>query len=125
MTFPQSRGFFLIDDGPIADHFLAEQKRAVLFDPNKHSFNPLKAITYQKARQFASTLYGSEGKDTLTVRNGKRALARAFLNSKYLDKLTFPERRWGASKALLYDELEAQAMVDDILLSPLLRDVFT
>jgi hypothetical protein len=33
------------------------------------SRNPLRGMTYRKARDLTSILYSSEGKDTLTVRN--------------------------------------------------------
>jgi hypothetical protein len=36
-------GFLLIDDGPIADVFVDRFKRAKVFDPFLHSFNPWKA----------------------------------------------------------------------------------
>jgi hypothetical protein len=55
------QGFLLIDDGPIADAFLKRYSRAKLFNPRSHSFNPLHGITYQKAREFASIIFGSEG----------------------------------------------------------------
>jgi hypothetical protein len=73
------QGFLLIDDGPICDAFLKRFKRAKEFDPHKHSFNPLSGMTYRKARDLVSVFYGSEGKDTLTVRNGKRALTRMLM----------------------------------------------
>lgn len=106
--------FLLIDDGPICDAFKQRYSRAKIFDPSEHSFNPLKEITYQRAREFASVIFGSEGKDTLTVRNGKRALTRILLNSEHLDALSV-----GKSDP----EKEAQATIDDVLLSPTLRSV--
>ena len=50
--------------------------RARVFDPHKHCFNPLKDIDYKKAREIADVLYtiAPQGENTLTVRNGKRAL---------------------------------------------------
>jgi hypothetical protein len=113
-ALPMKQGFLLIDDGPIADHFLKKQKRSVLFDPMSHSFNPLHGMTYRQARDFTSVVYGAEGKDTLTVRNGKRALTRMVLDAKSLDDV-----HGGRSDA----DKEAQATVDDILLSPVIRDV--
>lgn len=113
-ALPTKQGFLLIDDGPIADVFLQKQKRAVLFDPKLHSFNPLQGMTYKQARDFASVVYGSEGKDTLTVRNGKRSLTRMLLNTSSLDEI------WGEKTDA---DKEAQATVSDILLSPVLRNV--
>jgi hypothetical protein len=40
----------------IADE-VTEVSRARVFDPMKHSFNPLKNITYKKAREIAETFY--------------------------------------------------------------------
>jgi hypothetical protein len=105
-------GFLLIDDGPLADQFLKAFPRAKVFDPAVHSFNPLKGIEYKGARQFAETVYGSEGKDTLTVRNGKRSLTRLVLQTPRLDQV----------KRSLADE-ESLAMIDDLLLSPVLSRV--
>jgi hypothetical protein len=64
--------------------------RARVFDPLKHSFNPLKNITYRKAREIADILYtvSPQGENTLTVRNGKRALLKMLLDGPAaLDKL--------------------------------------
>jgi hypothetical protein len=107
------QGFLLIDDGPIADAFLTRFKRAKEFSPSIHSFNPL-PTTYRKAREFASVVFGDEGKETLTVRNGKRALTRLLLKADRLDRLA-P----GKSDA----DKEAIAAVDDLLISPVLHDV--
>src|ERR1700731_4717490 len=73
--------FLLIDDGPIADAFLLEFPEAKEFDVTRHSFNPLQGIDYKRARDFAAAVYTAspEGENTLTVRNGKRALARLLL----------------------------------------------
>lgn len=107
--------FLLIDDGPIAEAFL-KLPRAKLFDIKEHSFNPLAGIDYKRARDIAAAIYTAspEGRETLTVRNGKRSLSRLLLqNPKRLDKLKSDEER----------DLEALATVDDLLLSPVLRRV--
>jgi len=122
---PSKPGFLLIDDGPICDAFLKRYKLAKEFDPHKHSFNPLQRMTYRKARDLTSVFYGSEGKDTLTVRNGKRALARMLLKADYIDRLP---KELGYDKKddkPMYDAVnEAHALAEDILLSPILRDIF-
>lgn len=101
------RGFLLItDDVP--------DIRADVFDPTKHSFNPLSGINERAAVEFAETVYGTEGKETLTVRNGKRALAQLLMGAKRLDRL-----RPGKSDA----DKEAAAAVDDILFLPSVRRV--
>jgi hypothetical protein len=107
-------GFLLIDDGPIADAFLTRFKRAKQFDPHSHSFNPL-PMTYRKAREFASIVYGDEGRDALTARNGKRALTRLLMSADRLDSV-----RGGRGD----DDKEATAIIEDLLLSPVLHDVF-
>jgi hypothetical protein len=63
---PPTRGLFIHDDVP-------DISRARIFDPTKHSFNPLKNIDYRKARALADVLYTAfpQGENTLTVRNGK------------------------------------------------------
>jgi hypothetical protein len=40
-------------------------------------------MTYRKARDFADVVFGEAGKDTLTVRNGKRAV-RLLLKASHL-----------------------------------------
>jgi hypothetical protein len=58
----------------------------VVFDPMKHSFNPLKGIEYERARELAELFYTifPQGDNTLTVRNGKRALLKALLKADRL-----------------------------------------
>lgn len=110
------KSFLLIDDGPIAEAFLS--RGAKLFDVERHTFNPLRGMDYKQARDFAQILYSAnpEGKDTLTVRNGKRALVRLLLEKPTrLDRLEGDERDPGT--------VEALATVNDILLSPVLRRV--
>jgi len=107
------QGFLLIDGGPIADHFLQNFKRAVEFDPHVHSFNPLPMNDVQ-AQEFADIVFGEAGADTLTVRNGKDALVRLLMKAERLDSLDA-----GRSDA----DKEAQAAVDRLLRSPLLRKI--
>lgn len=109
--------FFLLDDGPVAEKFIAKFSTAKVFDPAKHSFNPLAGIDYKKARDFATLLYSlsPQGENTLTVRNGKRALTKILLaNTTRLDRLKFD-----GSDA----HQEAKGMIDDLLLSPVLKRV--
>lgn len=110
--------FLLIDDGPIASAFLERYRKAKLFDTTKHSFNPLRGIDYKRARDFASALYTAspQGENTLTVRNGKRALTRLLLSG--------PERLSDLpSSSKDPGEAEAIATVADMLLSPVLEHV--
>jgi hypothetical protein len=101
---PSKTGLFIDDKVP-------KIPLAKVFDPKKHSFNPLAGIDYKKARQIADVLYtiSPQGENTLTVRNGKRALLKALLKAKRLDQVRGDE--------------EVQGMVDDILVSPVLRRV--
>lgn len=104
--------FLLIDDGPIADAFLTQFPKAKLFDPTDHSFNPLKGLTPRRARDIATVLYTAApgGANTLTVRNGRRALARILRdNPTRFDRLPFDRSD---------EEQEAKGMVDDLLFSP-------
>lgn len=103
---PPKGGFLLIDDEP------RKIPGARVFDPRKHSFNPLHQITYKKARELADVLYtiSPQGENTLTVRNGRRALLKVLLKTRRLDLIR---------KA---DE-EVTGMIDDLLASPVLRGV--
>jgi len=112
--------FLLIDDGPIAEAFSAQFPKAKQFDISRHSFNPLKGMDYKRARDFAATIYTAspEGKDTLTVRNGRRSLAKLLLtNVSRLDKLAANTTNIGPGA------IEAIDTIDDLLLSPMLRQV--
>lgn len=112
------KGFLYVNDD------IPEMSHARIFDPLRHSFNPLTGITYKKARALADVLYSItlQGETTLTVRNGKRALTYAFLHSRRLDLLNFNPRP--QSKAEQQGIEDAQALITDLLLSPVLRTVF-
>jgi hypothetical protein len=112
IALPKGGYLFLNDEVP-------DIPRARVFDPAKHCFNPLANIDYRKAREIAEILYTAspQGENTLTVRNGKRALLRMLLDGvERLDKL--PEPGKGDAGAL-----EATETVGDVLLSPVLRRV--
>lgn len=92
--------------------------RARVFDPLKHSFNPLKNIDYRKAREIADILYtvSPQGENTLTVRNGKRALLRLLLEGyARFDKIS-PKTSDDSTD-------EALASIGDVLMSPVLKRV--
>jgi hypothetical protein len=74
------RSYLFIDDE------VPSIPRARIFDPAEHCFNPLKGMNYKKARELAELLYtlSPQGDNTLTVRNGKRALLQALLDAKRL-----------------------------------------
>jgi hypothetical protein len=108
-------GFLFIDDE------VPDIPRARVFDPLQHSFNPSKGISYKKAREIADTLYtiAPQGENTLTVRNGKRALLKAMLDGDRLDKVE-PSARTKAEEATAE---EVRGMIADLLASPVLEAV--
>jgi hypothetical protein len=105
-------GYSVRRSGLLISDEAIEIPRARIFDPPEHSFNPLAHLGYKEARQLADVLYtvSPQGENTLTVRNGKRALLRALLKAKRLDKVEGDE--------------EVTAMMSDILVSPVFKDVF-
>jgi hypothetical protein len=106
------KGGFLYIHDEVPD--LAQSR---IFDPLKHSFNPLRDIDYKRARQLSDVLYtiAPEGENTLTVRDGKRAMLQALLEKAHKHAQRFDRIR-GAE--------EVTAMLADILASPVLRRVF-
>lgn len=98
-------GFLLIDDE------VPDIPRARVFDPKECSVNPLKGIAYKKARELADVLYtiNAQGENTLTVRNGRREMLKALLDADRFDRV-------GGSE-------EIKGLVEDILASPVLRNV--
>jgi len=100
------KGWWLsIDDEPM------EHPKGRIFDPMQHTFNPLRGIDYKKARELAELFFtiSPQGENTLTVRNGKRALMRALMKADRLDRVTGDD--------------EVSALMADILASPILRKV--
>lgn len=109
--------FLLIDDGPLIDALtFPPDWRVTHLDLTVHSLNPLQGMNYRKAREFVAGLYAAspQGENTLTVRNGRRALAK-LLNAHppRLDKMRFDH-----SDA----QQEAKGMIEDLLLSDTLKD---
>jgi hypothetical protein len=104
ISIPKGGCLFIDDEVP-------EIPRARVFAPRFDSFNPLHKIDYKKAREMADVLYTlyPQGEGTLTVRNGRRELLAALLKAKRLDNVKGGE--------------EVSALIDDILTSPVLRDV--
>jgi hypothetical protein len=97
-------GFLLLDE-------VREVARSRVFDPARHSFNPLKDMGHLKARELADIFYTvyPQGENTLTVRNGKRSLVKALMGAGRLDKVQGDD--------------EVRGMVEDILFSPVIRQV--
>lgn len=98
-------GYFLI-----TDEFL-DIPRSKKFDPKKHSFNFMEGMTEDKAEEDAELFYtlSPGGEATLTVRNGKIALASAIMEAETFDKVKGNE--------------EVTLMRDSILFSPTRRRV--
>jgi hypothetical protein len=95
--------------GLFIDDMVPKIPLAKVFDPKKHSFNPLAGIDYKKARAIADVLYtiAPQGENALTVRNGKRALLKALLKAERLDQVR------GESVLLIKDKKAAGATVED------------
>lgn len=97
-----------------------------VFDPTRHGFNPLKDLDYKGARELAAVPYviSPQGENTLTVRNGKRALLQALLQTKKTAKWKgkTEKRAFTRFDQITGDE-EVTGMISDILASPLLRRV--
>ena len=101
---PPKRGLFIHDEVP-------DISRARIFDPTKHSFNPLKGIDYRKARALADLIYTiyPQGENTLKVREGRWSLLPALQAAKRLDNVDGDE--------------EVRGVLGDLLQSPVLRQV--
>ena len=116
VELPKGGCLFISDEIP-------DVPRARIFDPLKHSFNPLQHLEYRKAREIADILYtvAPQGENTLTVRNGKRALLRLLMESPArLDKVKAPR---GLDKKEEEAASEALAAIGDVLVSPVLKRV--
>lgn len=111
--------FLLIDDGPMADQLDIPERRAVThFNVQEHTFNPLKDMSYKRARDFVGVLNAvfPEGDNTLTRRYSNFILLKALLaRPKSLANLV------PASK----DTMDAYQQVQTLLLSPVLKRVLT
>lgn len=108
-------GFLLIDDGPIADAFAEQFSDAEIFNPRRHSFAT--ARDYRSVRDFADILYShGYGDQTLTVRNGKRTIAKLLKdNPTPLHKIDGDRKDPAFAEAL--------GMLDELFLSPVLKRV--
>ena len=71
-------------------------------------------MQYREAREFAAALFPD--KDLMTYRNGRRALTRLVMKADSLTTI-----KYGRND----DDEEAKGVVEDILLSPLLRKMLS
>ncbi len=85
--------------------------QTAIFDPRKHSLDIFKDMTARRARELSELLYAAvpEGANTLTVRNGKRALAPLLRDARRFDTIKTESE-------------EVRAMLDDLLFIPELRN---
>jgi hypothetical protein len=112
-TIELPKGSFLFIDDEVPKH-----PKAKIFDPLKHCFNPLKNIDKKKARELAGLLYtvSPQGENTLTVRNGRRALAEALVRAKRLDQIRMESDIKGVKE-------EVEGMVAELLFTDVMRNV--
>jgi hypothetical protein len=96
-------GCLLIQD----DNEGLRKYRPKVFDPLKHSFDPLKGMNERKAQELAEIIYTiyPQGEDTLTVRGGKWDLAPAILKRgvRTLRDVTGGEEVRGVMADLLFN----------------------
>ncbi len=83
-----------------------------IYDPEKHGLNPL-PLKYPANREFAAGFWPD--KDLMTYRNGRFALARLVMKANKIENLYY-----GRSDS----DKEAKMVIDDVLLSPLLKKAF-
>lgn len=110
--------FLIIDDGDFIDQLdIPNRKKITTFEVSKHTFNPLRGMDHRQARDFATTIYAAfpQGENTLTVRNGRRELAKLVLDAPRLDKVGGNRKDPAVAEAL--------AAVDDVLFSPIVHQV--
>jgi hypothetical protein len=107
------KGSFLFIDDEVPAH-----PKAKVFDPLKHSFNPLRNLDKKRARELADVLYtvSPQGENTLTVRNGRRALAVALADAKRLDELQVRSDIKGVKE-------EVEGMIGELLFTDVMRGV--
>lgn len=94
-----------------------DHPRVRVFDPlDSGSFNPLKNIDKKTVLQIAKIPYlaSPEGANTLTVRNGRRALAPALFEAGRFDKVAVQSNIKGVKE-------EVQGVLDDLLFTDVMR----
>lgn len=109
--------FLIIDDGPLIDQLTIPKRRAVhVFDIQKDTFNPLKDMSYIKAREFLDVLNAifPEGESTLTRRYSNFQILSALLDSPTRLETLIKESK---------DTMDAYQKVQTLLLSPVLERV--
>jgi hypothetical protein len=106
-NFSYDPGSLVITDEPISN------EGAKHFVPGENGLNTL-PMQYREAREFAAGLFPD--KDLMTYRNGRRALTRLVTKADSLATIKYSRND---------EDQEAKGVVDDVLLSPLLRKMFS
>jgi len=112
--------FLLVADPQTADAFLSHYKRVRVFDPAKHSFNPLRGMDYKHAADFVDVLryIFPAGHNTLTREEADHLILEALLsNPKKLAGLIPESPDPGQRKA--------KRLIERLLLSPVLNKALT
>lgn len=99
---------------------MPEHPKATVSDPREHCFNPLRSIDKKTACQLADVLCTAspQGENTLTVRNGKRALGPGLFAARRFDDISVRSEIKGVAE-------EVEAMIADLLFSDVLRRVLS
>jgi hypothetical protein len=111
--------FLIIDDGPIIDALdMPERRSTTVFDVREHSFNPLKDMSYLRAREFVDVLNAifPEGENTLTKANA---------TFQILEALDGKPRKLAELIKDSKDTRYAYQKIQTLLLSPVLENVLT
>ena len=112
--------FLLIDDGEMIDSLTFPKHWDVeYFDVREHHFNPLKGMTYLKAREFVSILDAvfPEGENTLTKKTTRFVLLSALLEH--------PTRLSHLFHRKTEENADAYQKIHTLLLSPVLKSVLS
>ena len=111
--------YLLIDDGTLADTIPFPKRRRITFlDFNKHSFNPLARIDYERASRFVDVIKQvfPGGENTLTKQNTGIIILQALLDSpRHLSTLIQKDK----------ETLDAYNKIQRLLLSPVLKRFLT
>lgn len=113
LSLPDS---YLFIDDTLDGITVPKRRRVTVLDLSRHSLNPLKGMNDRRARELSNAIYSAspQGENTLTVRNGRRALAKIFKDKPAsLDTIEYD-----TSDA----HQEAKGMIDDLLLSDIVKD---
>lgn len=109
--------FLFIDDGGLIDRLTLPKRRAVtVFDHTRHTFNPLRRMTYRTAREFLAVLDAvfPEGESTLTKRYSNFTLLNALVSKPRSLATLVPNTK---------ETFDPYQKIQTLLLSPVLERV--